>query len=79
MDNDAHSLDPVKRGAGKGGRSKPVFIGDDAFIGARSIILKGVSIGNAAVVGAGSVVTKSVAPRSIVAGNPARVVGSIPD
>ncbi len=79
MDNDAHSLDPVKRGEGKGGHSKAVFIGDDVFIGARSIILKGVSIGDAAVVGAGSVVTKSVAPRTIVAGNPAKVVRSVPD
>ena len=78
MDNDAHSLDPVKRNQGAPGRSAPVRIDDDAFVGARSIVLKGVSIGEAAVVGAGSVVTKDVPPRTIVAGNPARAVGTVP-
>ncbi len=78
MDNDAHALDPVKRNQGAPGRSAPVRIADDAFIGARSIILKGVSIGEAAVVGAGSVVTKNVPPRTIVAGNPARAIGVVP-
>lgn len=78
MDNDAHALDPVKRNQGAPGRSAPVRIADDAFIGARSIILKGVSIGEAAIVGAGSVVTKDVPPRTIVAGNPARAIGAVP-
>ena len=41
------------------------------------MILKGVSIGDGAVVGAGAVVTKDVAAGDIVAGNPARVVGSV--
>ncbi len=52
----------------------PVVIQDDVFIGARSIILKGVTIGERSVVGAGSVVIKDVPPDCIVAGNPARVV-----
>ncbi len=51
-------------------------IGANCFIGGRSLILPGVEIGDNCVVGAGSVVTKSVPPRSIVAGNPARVVRS---
>jgi len=44
------------------------------WIGANSIILKGVSIGENAVVGAGSIVTKSVPDRVVVCGNPARIV-----
>lgn len=51
-------------------------IGENCFIGGRSLILPGVEIGDDCVVGAGSVVTKSVPPRSVVAGNPARVIRS---
>ncbi len=50
---------------------KPVVIGNGAFIGAHSIILKGVHIGDGAVIGAGSVVTKNVPAGEIWAGNPA--------
>ena len=57
--------------------SKPVKIGRGCFIGARSLILKGVTLGDRVVIGAGSVVTKDVPAYSIAAGNPARVVGSI--
>jgi len=52
-----------------------VIIGNDVWIGYRAIILSGVKIGDGAVVGAGAVVTKDVEPYSIVAGNPARLVG----
>jgi acetyltransferase-like isoleucine patch superfamily enzyme len=51
-------------------------IGANCFIGGRSLILPGVEIGDNCVVGAGSVVTRSVPPRSIVAGNPAKVIRS---
>lgn len=59
-------------------RSKPVHIAKGVWIGAKSIILKGVSIGEGAVVGAGSVVTRDVAPYTIVAGNPAALIREIP-
>ena len=52
----------------------PIIIEDDVWIGARSIILKGVCIGERSIVAAGSVVTKSVPPDCIVAGNPAKIV-----
>lgn len=51
-------------------------IGRNCFIGAHSIIMPGVRIGNECIVGSGSVVTKNVPSRSIVVGNPARVVRS---
>jgi maltose O-acetyltransferase len=53
---------------------KPITLGDDVWIGGGSIILAGVTIGDEAVVGAGSVVTKDVAARTVVAGNPARLI-----
>jgi len=52
----------------------PVTIGDDVWIGARAILLPGITINSGSIVGAGAVVTKDVPPGSIVAGNPARVV-----
>lgn len=54
----------------------PVIIHDDVWIGARVIILPGVTIESGVVIGAGSVVTKDVLEYSIVAGNPARVIGN---
>lgn len=53
-----------------------VTIGDYVFIGPRAIILPGVTIGKGAVVAAGAVVTKDVAPLSIVAGVPAKQIGT---
>ncbi len=57
---------------------KPVHIGKNAWIGAGATILPGVTVGDNAVVGAASVVTKDVIPNTIVAGNPARLVKTIP-
>lgn len=51
-------------------------IGENCFIGGRSMILPGVEIGDHCIVGAGAVVTKSVPSGSIVAGNPAKVIRS---
>jgi len=56
--------------------SRPIFIGNDVWLGARCIILPGVRVGDHAIVGAGSVVTKDVEPWAIVGGNPARVIGT---
>jgi acetyltransferase-like isoleucine patch superfamily enzyme len=52
----------------------PVRICNGAWLGARTIVVKGVTIGEGAVCGMASVVTKDVAPYTVVAGNPARVI-----
>jgi len=57
----------------------PVDIGDHVFIGARAIILPGVTLGRGSVVAAGSVVTKSVDELTIVGGVPAKPIGTRPD
>ena len=55
----------------------PVRICRGAWIGARSIILKGVTIGEGAIVGAGSVVTKDVPAFSVAGGNPAQILRAL--
>lgn len=57
-------------------RGGEVRIGDRAWIAYRAVILPGVTIGEGAVVAAGAVVSTDVAPYTIVAGNPAREVGT---
>jgi maltose O-acetyltransferase len=54
---------------------QPIRIGEDVYLGARVIVLPGITIGDGAVVGAGSVVSRDVEPYSIVAGNPIKVIG----
>ena len=58
---------------------QPVRIHDKAWIGARAIVLKGVTIGEGAIVGAGSVVTGDVPPWTLAAGNPARIIRPLTD
>jgi UDP-2-acetamido-3-amino-2,3-dideoxy-glucuronate N-acetyltransferase len=53
------------------------FVGDGASIGANATILPGLTIGENSFVGAGAVVTKDVPPKTLVAGNPARIVRQI--
>jgi acetyltransferase-like isoleucine patch superfamily enzyme len=73
-DADFHGLAPEVRN--ELGKTAKVRLEDNVWIGSRSIILKGVTIEKDSVVAAGSVVTKNVIAGSIVAGNPARQVGS---
>lgn len=57
-------------------QTAPITIGRDAFIGARAFILPGRMVGARAVVGACAVITRDVEPDHIVAGNPAKVIGT---
>lgn len=53
---------------------KPIFIGNDVWIGTRSVIMDGVILGHGSVVAANSVVTKDVPPYAVVGGVPAKVI-----
>lgn len=88
LDNDCHSLDyRVRNGCIRGSKGErvdyreakalPVTIEDDVLVGARCIILKGVTIGARSIIGAGSVVSKSIPSDCIAAGNPCRVIKRI--
>lgn len=89
-DSDNHSLQYQVRKNDlddwrKGGRhdwsttiTRPIRIEKGSWIGARAMVLKGVTIGRCAVVGAGSVVTHDVPPYTIAAGNPAKVIRKLP-
>ena len=76
-DTDHHSIFLTERLCGNGTFSAPILIGDGAFLGARTIVLKGVTIGKEAVIGAGSVVTKDIPDREVWAGNPVKFVKKI--
>lgn len=54
--------------------AEPVVIGDGVWLGARSVILPGVTIGSGSIVAAGAVVTRPVGENCLVAGSPARVI-----
>lgn len=53
---------------------KAIVIEDDVWIGAKAVILRGVTIGKGAIIGAGAIVTSDVPPFSIVGGNPAKII-----
>ena len=78
IDTDSHPIDcKARRVSNEGTQSAPITIEDDAWIGAHSIVLKGVTIGARSIIGAGSVVTKSIPADCIAAGNPCRVIKSL--
>lgn len=67
IDSDYHSINDSLV-------SMPITIGNNVWIGCKSIILKGVTIGDGAVIAAGSVVSKDVPPHTLVGGVPAKVL-----
>ena len=68
MDSDSHGVE------GRGVKEAPIHIGDGSWIGARAMILPGVTIGSRCLVAAGAIVSRDVPDDTLVAGNPARVV-----
>lgn len=75
MDTDFHALETGGRlRYNTPGASKPITVGAGAWLGAGSMVLKGVRIGANSVVGAGAVVATNVPPNCVVFGNPARVI-----
>jgi len=71
-----HALLPEQRNIGIM-QARPVTIGNNVWVGAGTIILPGVKIGEGAVIGAGSIVTHDIAPYTIAAGNPCKVLRPI--
>lgn len=68
--------DPARLIREQGVSYRGIVVEDDVWIGSRATIVDGVTIGRGAVIGAGAVVTCSVAPYVIVAGVPARAIGT---
>lgn len=75
MDTDLHQIMDVKSRQPVGEDSKNVTIGDNVWIGARAMLLKGSNISNGSIIGAGTVVTNNIEEQASVAvGNPVRIV-----
>lgn len=76
IDNDMHSLNAVERALDIRNtiKKKPIIVGNDCFIGANCILLKGTTLGEKCIVGAGSVVHGTFPNNSIIAGNPAKII-----
>jgi acetyltransferase-like isoleucine patch superfamily enzyme len=72
-----HEIGTQLRRAGKG-KAGPIRVGDGTWIGARSVILQGITIGSGCIVAAGSVVTSNIAPNTLVAGVPAKPKKNLP-
>lgn len=79
-DTDFHAINPINRrynNAADEIAMAPVVIEDNVFIGANSIVLKGVRIGKDSVIGAGAIVTRNIQPGSIVVGSSANVIRTV--
>ncbi len=79
-DNDGHPLDAARRRCGERispAECKEVVIGDNVWIGAGAVILKGATLSENAVIGTGAIVTGDVPANTVVAGNPARVLKTL--
>ena len=77
-DTDFHPLDFKQRiYTNNPGKALPITLSDNVFVGAHTIILKGVTIGQNSIIWAGSVVTKSIPANEIWGGVPAKFIRKI--
>jgi acetyltransferase-like isoleucine patch superfamily enzyme len=79
-DSGGHPADPARRAAGAPPDEadvKPIVVHDNVWIGSHVLILPGSDIGEGSIVSAHSVVSGVVAPYTVVAGNPARRIGTL--
>lgn len=79
MDTDFHSLSKDRHSPDAPVEIRPVYIGNNVWIGAQVGILKGVHIGDNSVIGFGSIVTTDLESNVVAMGNPAKVLKKIPD
>lgn len=77
VDSNRHPLDIEGRRSNAPGKSDPIVIGNDVFLGMNVVILKGVIIGEGTIVAANSVVSSSLPEKVLAGGNPARVIRNI--
>ena len=75
MDNDFHCIEPERRSEMP--PSSPIVLEENVWLGARVIVLRGVTIGAGSAIGAGSIVTKDIPPRSVAVGMPAKVIKTL--
>ena len=72
MDSGFHDVDPERRLEPP--TAQPITIGENVWLGARVVVMPGVTIGDDSVIGIGSVVTGDIPARSVAVGVPAKVV-----
>jgi maltose O-acetyltransferase len=72
-----HPVDPAERATGLE-YARPIVIGTNVWIGAGAIVGAGVTVGDDAVIGAGSIVLRDIPARVLAAGNPCRVIRTLP-
>lgn len=71
-DGAAHVINTLDDGSGT------VIIGNHVFIGVNTVVMRNVTIGNHVIIGAGSVVNKDIPEGSIAAGNPVKIIKTLP-
>ena len=76
-DTDNHSVDYPSKRWSMVGKSKPISIESDVWLGARCMVFKGVRVGKGSVLAAGSIVTRDIPPGVLAAGAPATVVRAL--
>jgi acetyltransferase-like isoleucine patch superfamily enzyme len=78
-DSDLHAIGKDRHEKGAYIAVAPIVVGRNVWIAAGVTVLKGVTIGDDSVIASGSIVTKAVPEGAIMAGNPAREIGRVPD